>query len=160
MFRYRTKSLMVAALLYTGTGPVASAATTTSLLLPDAAALSVLGTSCGGIQQQAFATGFNQNGYISSEIYLQTRCGGSGRGGSYDSHPYSAWVAVTFDLKGIVLDLHVLASAPIDYNPVFSAFDSNKNKIYNELTAVNVQPAKCTLGNTAYCQYRAYLVTP
>lgn len=66
-------------------GADASAATTTSLLLPSSTAFSILGVSCGGIQEQAFATGFDQNGNVAGEVYLQTRCGGSGRGGGYTS---------------------------------------------------------------------------
>ena len=37
----------------------ATAANPTSLLLPQATAFSLLGHSCGGIQEQAFTTGFD-----------------------------------------------------------------------------------------------------
>ena len=44
----------------------ASAATTTQLLLSQGAAFSILGHSCGGIQEHAYGTGFNSSGSTSS----------------------------------------------------------------------------------------------
>lgn len=66
-----------------GLAPAAVAATTTQLLLSQGAAFSILGHSCGGIQEHAYATGFGGGGYPTGEVYMQTRCGGSGRGGGY-----------------------------------------------------------------------------
>lgn len=159
MFRNLLKKAVLAVLLNLLMVAIAQAATV-SLLLPGSTAFSILGASCGGIQEQAFATGFDANGDIAGEVYLQTRCGGSGRGGGYKSHTYYAWVAVTWNLQGAVIDYYRLASSPSDYSPVFSAFDANNDEIYNQLSAVNVQPANCTVGNTTYCRYRAYLLTP
>lgn len=66
---------------------------------------------------------------------------------------------MTWDLTGAVLAQNVLAITPTDYSPAFSAFDANHNEIHNVLTAVNVQPSSCTVGDTTYCTYRAYLTT-
>ena len=139
---------------------LASAATTpTQLLLPQSTAFSMLGHSCGGIHEQAFATGFDSSGYPTGDVYLQTRCGGSGRGGGYHVTTYSAWAAVTWDFSGDVRSSARLAAAPA-VSATFSATDANGDQIYNVLNAVNVLPAACTVANITYCTYRAYLTVP
>ena len=150
---------VAAALVVTvGVERAASGASTTALLVPASTAFSVLGHSCGGIQEQALATGFDAtSGYPTGDVYLQTRCGGSGRGGGYHTTTYSKWVGVTWDYTGAVVSYDVLAAAPTNADPAFSAVDSFGNEIYNALNAVNVLPANCTVGNTTYCSYRAYL---
>ena len=150
---------MAAALFATvGVESAALGASATPLLVPQSIAFSVLGHSCGGIQEQELATGFDAtSGYPTGDVYLQTRCGGSGRGGGYHTTTYSAWVGVTWDYTGAVISSEVLAGAPTNVVPTFSAIDSFGNEIYNELNAVNVLPVDCTVGNTAYCAYRAYL---
>src|ERR1022692_1268942 len=97
------KQFIVTLLLSVCVSAVASAATVTQLLLPTSAAFSILGVSCGGIQEQSFASGFDQSGNVTGEVYLQTRCGGSGRGGGYKTTTYSSWVGVTWDLSGVVI---------------------------------------------------------
>ena len=145
------------ALCFVGLAPSAHSATTTALLISQSDAFKVLGHSCGGIQEQAFATGFDAtSGYPTGDVYLQTRCGGSGRGGGYTTTTYSAWVAVTWDFTGATVSYARLSSAP-NVDPSFSAFDGSGNEVYNVLSAVNVLPANCTVGNTSYCTYRAYL---
>ena len=152
--------IAMAAVLFATVGVESAAlgASTISLLVPQSRAFSVLGHSCGGIQEQALATGFDlTSGYPIGDVYLQTRCGGSGRGGGYHTTTYSAWVGVTWDYTGAVVSSAVLAGAPTNVDPTFSAVDSFGNQIYNQLNAVNVLPANCTVGNTTYCSYRAYL---
>jgi hypothetical protein len=63
---------------------------------------------------------------------------------------------VTWDYTGAVVSSNVLTAAP-PVDPTFSAVDSFGNEVYNQLNAVNVLPADCTVGNTTYCSYRAYL---
>jgi len=152
------RRLTIAAMVLFVTVVVGSAASgTTSLLVSQSIAFSVLGHSCGGIQEQALATGFDAtSGYPMGEVYLQTRCGGSGRGGGYHTTTYSGWVGVIWDYTGAVLAYDVI-TAPTSVDPTFSAFDSFGNEVYNVLNAVNVLPANCTVGNTTYCSYRAYL---
>jgi hypothetical protein len=136
----------------------AGAATPTSLLVPQSAAFSMLGHSCGGIQEQAFTTGFDlASGYPAGDVYLQTRCGGSGRGGGYKTTTYSVWTAVTWDWFGEARTYSRLEGAPAGLNSTFSAEDAYGDRVYNVLSAVNVQPANCSVGNTSYCTYRAYL---
>lgn len=109
-----------------------SAATTNTLLLSQSAAFSVLGHSCGGIQERTYATGFDPaSGYPTGDVYLQTRCGGSGRGGGYHTTTYWAWVAVTWDFTGAVISFQPLAAAPA-VDPALLAFDASGNEVYNQ----------------------------
>ena len=147
-------------LIFLAVGAVGAAATPLSLLLPQSTAFSILGHSCGGIQEQAFATGFDRaSGYPTGDVYLQTRCGGSGRGGGYHTTTYSAWVGATWDFSGGVRTTTRLGAAPA-VSPTFSATDANGDQVYNSLIAVNVAPSACTVGNTTYCTYRAHLTVP
>ena len=109
-----------------------ASATTTSLVLPQGQAFAVLGYSCGGIQETAYATGFDpSSGYPTGAAYLSTRCGGSGRGGGYHVTTYTAWASVTWDLNGNVVAYGRLAVAPA-VDPGFSAFDAYGNEVYNQ----------------------------
>jgi len=102
-----------------------------SLLVPQSTAFSVLGHSCGGIQEEAFATGFDTtSGFPTGDVYLSTRCGGSGRGGGYHVTIYSAWVGATWDFTGVLVSYVVLPTAPT-VDPTFSAFDQSGNEVYN-----------------------------
>ena len=104
----------------------------TSLIIPQGTAFAAIGHSCGGIQEQSFATGFDPtSGYPMGDVYVQTRCGGSGRGGGYHTTTYSAWLGVTWDYTGAVVSSDVLASAPA-VDPAFSAFDGYGNQLYNQ----------------------------
>jgi hypothetical protein len=131
----RKTTLGIAALLVSvALGAAANAANPTSLLLPQSTAFSILGASCGGIQEQAFATGFDAaSGYPIGDVYLQTRCGGSGRGGGYHVTTYSAWVGVTWDFAGAVRSYAKLSAAPTGVDPTFSAFDAHGDQVYNSL---------------------------
>src|SRR4030081_3259702 len=84
------------------TTSMASASTVQLQPIPDAFAR--LGRSCGGIKQQIFGEGFDASGNVTGYVFAVTRCGGSGKGGGYRTTTYSAWVAVTGDLNGIVMD--------------------------------------------------------
>src|SRR5664279_4779749 len=96
----RTISIAATAMMLTAT--VANAGTVQLQPIPDAFAR--LGRSCGGIKQQIFGQGFDANGNVSGYVFAVTRCGGSGKGGGYRTTTYSTWVAVTWDLNGIVID--------------------------------------------------------
>jgi hypothetical protein len=141
----------------TGTASTASAASPVSLLVSQSVAFAALGHSCGGIEEQAFATGFDAtSGDPSGAVYVQTRCGGSGRGGGYHVTTYSAWIGATWDFTGATITSSVLATSP-SVDPAFVAYDANGNELANSLNAVNVDPSSCTVGNTTYCTYRAWL---
>src|SRR3954469_17216432 len=101
MSRKTTVSAVASALVSLVVGVAAAgAASPVSLSLPQSTALSILGHSCGGIQERAYATGFDASGHPAGAVYLETRCGGSGRGGGYHTTTYTAWAGVTWDLGG------------------------------------------------------------
>lgn len=132
--------------------------TPVALVLDSGTAFSILGHSCGGIHQQAFATGFDASGFPTGAVYLQTRCSTGGRGGG--TATYSAWAGVTWDFAATVRSATTLGAAPSDLSPTFSATDAYGDRVYNELSATNVAPADCSAGNTTYCSYKAYLTVP
>jgi hypothetical protein len=130
MSRRPSIAALACALTFLVVGVSTGAAAPSSLLLPQSAAFSILGYSCGGIQEQAFATGFDPTG----DVYIQARCGGSGRGGGYHSTTYSAWVGVTWDFAGNVLSSARLTRAPT-VSATFSATDANGDEVYKTGTA-------------------------
>lgn len=130
MSRKIALGVLVGALFLWSVG-VSTASAAVSLLLPQSTAFSILGHSCGGIQEKAYVSGFTSTtGYPTGYVYIQTRCGGSGRGGGYKTTTYSAWVGVTWDFAGNVLSTMTLATAPA-VNPTFSATDVYGDQIYN-----------------------------
>jgi hypothetical protein len=119
----------------TTTSTVPSSTTPLQLLLSQGAAFGFLGHSCGGIQEHAYATGFDPTTQVpAGAVYMQTRCGGSGKGGGYHVTTYSAWAAVVWDFTATVVSDTRLTTAPT-VDPAFSAFDTNGNEVYNTTTA-------------------------
>jgi hypothetical protein len=101
-----------------------------SLFVPQSTAFAILGHSCGGIQEKAFASGFNAtSGYPIGDVRLQTTCSSGGRG----SRPttYSAWVATAWDFTGALVSDTKLQTAPT-VNPTLSVYDSHGNHLYNQ----------------------------
>jgi IPT/TIG domain len=130
--------------------PQQAFAATQSLTLPQGSAFAILGHSCGGIQEKAYATGFaSGTGYPTGAVYLSTRCGGSGRGGGGGSTLYSAWATVTWDFTTAVVSYARAASTPA-VNTTLVAYDSHGNELYNQAVAGVVA------GTQVYAQ--AYLV--
>jgi IPT/TIG domain-containing protein len=132
MSRKTTLSALVCALILLAVGVSTATAAPVPLLLPQSTAFSVLGHSCGGIQEKGYATGFDAtSGYPTGDVYLSTRCGGSGRGGGYHTTTYSAWVGVNWDFTAAVISYIALSAAPT-VNATFSAFDAYGNQVYNQ----------------------------
>ena len=133
MARTSMVGVVVAAVVFLGLVPAAGGATAPlALVVPQATAFGVLGHSCGGIQEQAFATGFDATtGYPTGDVHLQTRCGGSGRGGGYHTTTYAAWVGVTWDFTAAIVSSSVLSTAPTNIDPALSVLDANGNQLYN-----------------------------
>ncbi|HUH81417.1 MAG TPA: fibronectin type III domain-containing protein [Solirubrobacteraceae bacterium] len=99
-------------------------------MLPQGDAFSMLGHSCGGIQEQVYATGFKAAGNPTGDVYMQTRCGGSGRGGGYKTTTYSAWASVVWDWFGNTRSFGKL-EGPAEANTSFSETDAHGDRIYN-----------------------------
>ncbi len=123
-----------------GAAGTADAATTVPLVLSQSAALSILGHSCGGIQEQVYATGFvAPHGYPAGDVYMRTRCGGSGRGGGYKTTTYAAWATVVWDWVGDTRSFARLEGAAEGISTTFSAEDAYGDHLYNVGTAAYLE---------------------
>lgn len=160
MVRRLISSAMAVALMVAGYAPSAMAATDTSLLLSQGSAFAILGHSCGGIQEQAFASGFDTSGDPTGAVYMQTRCGGSGRGGGYHTTTYSAWATVTWDFGGVELSYAKLVSAPT-VDPAFTQSDGYGDSVYNSANHafLSVAVPDAPTGVTAAYSSGQYLVS-
>lgn len=132
-----TLGAALAALICLGSASVASASPI-QLVLSQGAAFSILGHSCGGIQEKVYATGFGADGYPTGDVYMQTRCGGSGRGGGYKTTTYSAWATVSWGWFGETRTYARLEGAA-EENTSFSAEDAHGDRIYNSGTAAYLE---------------------
>jgi hypothetical protein len=93
------------------------------MILPQSDAFAILGHSCGGIQEQVYATGFDPaTGYPTGNVNLSTRCGGSGRGGGYHTTTYTASVSVVWDFAGNVISYVTPATGSAAGTPFTDAF--------------------------------------
>jgi hypothetical protein len=154
-------AVVAAVVLVLGVAGAANAATPISLLVPQSTAFAVLGHSCGGIQEQAYATGFDAtSGSPVGDVYMQTRCGGSGRGGGYQVTTYSAWVATTWDFGGSLVSYTRLSGAP-SVDPAFSAYDAHGDEVYNSSghAYLSVIPPAAPTGVTAVSSGGRYQVS-
>jgi hypothetical protein len=133
---HRRLLVAVVAVLGASAGLVATAnsasASPIPLVVSQGSAFAVLGHSCGGIQEKAYVSGFAAvTGYPVGDVYLSTRCGGSGRGGGYHVTTYSAWVNTAWDFTGALVS-DVVVTGAVSVDPTFSALDSHGNEIYNQ----------------------------
>ena len=114
-----------------GFGGVAGAASTpVALDLNQSQAFSILGASCGGIQETVYANGFDPtSGFPTGVVDMKTSCGGSGRGGGYHVTTYTASADVTWDWTATVVSSTVPATGAAV--PGFSATDANGNQVYD-----------------------------
>ena len=180
------KILMAAAAMML-TAAIANAGTISLQAIPDAFAR--LGHSCGGIKQQILGEGFDANGNVTGYVLALTRCGGSGKGGAYRTTTYSTWVAVTWDLNGVVIGEVTSVPSPdpsiagayhsgslvgganyptcnnkTPYDNAFSCFSVpvvDTTGLYSVRTSLYIiNQAACTASNTSYCTYRGILTTP
>jgi hypothetical protein len=154
MIRRLMNALMIATVVLLSSLGVESPAlgAPTSLVLPQGAAFAILGHSCGGIQENVLATGFDAtSGFPTGAVYMQTRCGGSGRDGGGHVTTYSAWADVTWDYTGALVSYSVLPGQPAGLDPAFSAFDSFGNEVYT------VSLAGCTVVTVPSCSFVARL---
>jgi hypothetical protein len=130
MARKVVLGIAASALICLGLAPAAGAATRTQLVLSQGAAFSILGHSCGGIQEKTYATGFGPGGFPQGDVYMKTSCGGSGRGGGYHTTTYTAWATVTWDWVGGTRSFAKL-EGPASENTEFSAEDAHGDKEFN-----------------------------
>jgi hypothetical protein len=82
-----------------------------------------------------YGTGFaSGTGYPTGEVYMSTRCGGSGRGGGGGTTLYSAWADVTWDFTTAVVS-YARASTTPTVDPTLVVYDSHGNELYNQAIA-------------------------
>lgn len=141
-----------------GSAGSAAASTPTRLVMAQGPAFAVLGHSCGGIQEKVYATGFAVNGYPQGVAQLETRCGGSGRGGGYKTTTYTSSASVVWSWFGETRSYGKVEPGT-ELNPAFSAEDSHHDHIYNsagsaylETGEPPVQPPAAPTSVTAYVQ--------
>ncbi len=98
----------------------ALADTSIQLLMDQNSAFAILGHSCGGIQEQVTAAGFDPaTGLPQASVYISTTCGGSGKGGggghtTYAATEFETWnfdgsevsIAATGTSSGVFTDAH------------------------------------------------------
>ncbi|MES1247829.1 MAG: IPT/TIG domain-containing protein, partial [Actinomycetota bacterium] len=121
---------LVSMVLFLFAGVSTASAAPLQLTLPQGDAFSILGYSCGGIQEQVYASGFDAaTGYPDGYASLSTRCGGSGRGGGYRTTTYTAWAAVSWDFTGAVVSYARTTSVAV--NPTLDVFDAHGNELSN-----------------------------
>ncbi len=138
--RRAAAGLIAAAVICLIAVPAASASTPIRLVLDQGSAFSLLGHSCGGIQEQVYVTGFGPapGGYPEGDAYLSTRCGGSGRGGGYKTTTYTAAASVVWNWLGQTRSFARL-EGPGGGGPEFSAEDTHGDRIYNVGTAAYLE---------------------
>ena len=134
MVRKALLSLIASALILAGLASAASASPI-RLYMSQGAAFAVLGHSCGGIQEQVFVDGFASNGYPQGNVFMSTRCGGSGRGGGYKSTEYTATAAVVWTWYGETRSYSVPGGALT----ALEATDGHGDRVYNEGTAAYLE---------------------
>ena len=106
---------------------MAGATASVPLAIPSSAAAHLLGHSCGGVQQQDFATGFDTtSGLPQGAVELSTSCGGSGRGGGYHATKYTGWFSVTWDFTGAVVQASPQTTPPT-VSSSFTVTDTHGN---------------------------------
>ena len=110
---------VVALTSFAGAAP-ALADSNVHLLMDQNSAFAILGHSCGGIQEQVTAAGFDPaTGLPQTSVYISTTCGGSGKGGggghtTYSATEFETWnfdgsevsIAATGTGSGVFTDLH------------------------------------------------------
>jgi hypothetical protein len=131
--RRATLGGIAAGLLSLAVAPAAQAAGPYALVLDQGSAFSILGHSCGGIQEESLATGFATSGYPEGNVHLSTRCGGSGRGGGYKTTTYTAWASVVWNWFGDVRSFARLEGSA-GGSPGFEATDGHGDRIYDSGT--------------------------
>jgi len=138
MARRLMLSIVVSAAIGAAFASAASAATPIRLVLDQGYAFSILGHSCGGIQEKVYATGFGSNGYPTGDVHLSTSCGGSGRGGGYKTTTYTAWATTSWTWFGETRSAALLQGAAQE-NEKFSATDEHGDHLYNSGTAAYLE---------------------
>ena len=120
-------AVAVSATALCAAGAAAASAAKINLVMSEGAAFTVLGHSCGGIQEKVYETGFASNGYPQGNVRMETRCGGSGRGGGGGSTTYTGTATVIWTWLGETWKWGPMVGG-LEATP---AEDSHGDKLYN-----------------------------
>lgn len=111
----------------------------TPLVLPQSTAFTYLGHSCGGIQEEAYATGFDaSSGYPTGVVYASTTCSSGGRGSRPST--FASWINATWYFTGTLVTSSLATSTPT-VDPGLSVFDQYGNQLYNASNDAYFVPA-------------------
>jgi hypothetical protein len=135
MARRLILGLVVLALASAGFASSASASTPVRLYLAEGYAFRILGHSCGGIQEQVYVRGFAANGYPTGNVYMSTRCGGSGRDGGGGTTLYTGTASVVWTWFGETRSDSAI-EGPLEAK---EATDTHGDRVYNVGTAAYLE---------------------
>jgi hypothetical protein len=135
MARRIAVSVVVSIAVCAGSVSLASAANPIRLVLDQGSAFAILGHSCGGIQEKAYVRGFAANGYPQGNVALETKCGGSGRGGGYHVTTYTGTASVVWTWFGETRS-DGTPGAPLE---ALEATDAFGDRVYNVGTAAYLE---------------------
>jgi hypothetical protein len=128
-------SITAAAVLGSVLPAAAVAVNPIRLYLEQGAAFAVLGHSCGGIQEKVYVRGFASSGYPEGNAELETRCGGSGRGGGGGTTTYKGTASVVWTWFGETRS-YGTPGTPLE---AIGATDSHGDRVYNSGTAAYLE---------------------
>ncbi len=132
----------VASIALCAAGAAAASAATINLEMSQGAAFNALGHWCGGIKEKVYETGFAANGYPQGNVYMETTCGGSGKGGGGGHTTYTGTASVVWTWLGETWKWGPMVGS-LEAKP---AEDSHGDKLYS------VTP--CATGyHTGTCSY-------
>jgi hypothetical protein len=104
-----------------------AAASAINLEMSQGAAFDALGHWCGGIKEKVYETGFAASGYPQGNVFMETTCGGSGKGGGGGHTTYTGTASVVWTWLGETWKWGPMVGT-LESKP---AEDSHKDKLFN-----------------------------
>jgi hypothetical protein len=135
MARRMVLGIAIATVASGGLGSPASAASPIRLYLDQGSAFAIVGHSCGGIQEKVYVRGFAPNGYPQGTAELETKCGGSGRGGGGGTTTYRGTASVVWTWFGETRS-YGSPGSPLEAH---EGTDSHGDRVYNVGTAAYLE---------------------
>lgn len=123
----RFSAVAIASIALCAATAASASASTINLEMNQNAAFSALGHWCGGIKEKVYGTGFAPNGYPQGNVFMETKCGGSGRGGGGSTTTYTGTATVVWTWLGETWKWGPMVGTLESK----SAEDSHGDKLYN-----------------------------
>ena len=118
---------VVASVAFCGASAAGADAATINLEMSQGAAFNALGHWCGGIKEKVYETGFAANGYPQGNVFMETTCGGSGKGGGGGHTTYTGTASVVWTWLGETWKWGPMVGTL----EAHAAEDSHGDKLYN-----------------------------